>query len=166
MCLWPRLRLGSQLCSTPEGSLGKGLNIFAPLPPHLPDGDSVPHLRGPFAKGLAQLFCGEEVQGLPPLLFSPPTFSQPPWQGAPLLSVLPILKDLCVPSWAVLCHSRLHVLSQVDETTMRYNFTSAKTAIIKNRKRSVGKDVKKLKPLHTVGKIKWCSLYGKQCEDS
>lgn len=56
---------------------------------------------------------------------------------------------------------------------MRYHLTLVRMTIIKNKDKkqtnerkqkttSIGKDLKKLKPLNTVGRnFKWCSLYGK-----
>ena len=57
---------------------------------------------------------------------------------------------------------------------MRYHLTLVRMAIIKNKDKkqktnkqkqkttSIGKDLKKLKPLNTVGRnFKWCSPYGK-----
>ena len=45
----------------------------------------------------------------------------------------------------------------------QYHLTPVRMAIIKKQTTSVGEDVEKLEPLHTVGgNAKWCSCCGKQ----
>ena len=54
------------------------------------------------------------------------------------------------------------------KTTMRYHLRPVRLAIIKKPKTtSVGKNVEKLEPLHTVGgSTEWCSHCGKQYSGS
>ena len=61
------------------------------------------------------------------------------------------------------CSKSLIMMGMQTKTTVRYHFLPVRMAIIKKKKVSVGKIVKELDPLYTVGgNIKWCSSYGKQ----
>ena len=64
------------------------------------------------------------------------------------------------------CSTSLITREMQTKITMRYEVTLVKMAINKKQNTSVGEDVKKLKPLHSVVKMQNDYHYEKQYEDS
>ena len=57
------------------------------------------------------------------------------------------------------------IIREMQIKTMNYHLTTVRMAIIKKRQQitSVGKDMEKRKPSHTIGRnVNWCHHYGKQ----